>query len=72
MLEPYQGRVYDPAMGSGGFFVQSERFIEEHGGKLGNLSVYGQDKSAMATANRGSDPLTSRPRPNSLSQQATA
>jgi type I restriction-modification system DNA methylase subunit len=37
MLEPYQGRVYNPAMGSGGFFVQSERFIEEHGGKLGNL-----------------------------------
>ena len=32
MLEPYQGRVYDPAMGSGGFFVQSEHFIEEHGG----------------------------------------
>jgi type I restriction-modification system DNA methylase subunit len=42
MLEPYRGRVYDPAMGSGGFFVQSERFIQKHGGKLGNLSVYGQ------------------------------
>lgn len=45
MIEPYQGRVYDPAMGSGGFFVQSERFIEEHGGKLGNLSVYGQESN---------------------------
>ncbi len=42
MLEPYSGKVYDPAMGSGGFFVQSERFIEEHGGKLGAISVYGQ------------------------------
>jgi len=45
MLEPYRGRVYDPAMGSGGFFVQSERFIQEHGGKLGNLSVYGQESN---------------------------
>ncbi len=41
MIEPYQGRVYDPAMGSGGFFVQSERFIEAHGGRIGDLSVYG-------------------------------
>ncbi|WP_442918162.1 class I SAM-dependent DNA methyltransferase [Magnetococcus sp. PR-3] len=45
MLQPYQGRVYDPAMGSGGFFVQSERFIKEHGGKLNNLSVYGQESN---------------------------
>ncbi len=45
MLQPYQGRVYDPAMGSGGFFVQSERFIKERGGKLGNLSVYGQESN---------------------------
>jgi type I restriction enzyme M protein len=43
MLQPYQGRVYDPAMGSGGFFVQSENFIKEHGGKLGNVSIYGQE-----------------------------
>ncbi len=43
MLQPYQGRVYDPAMGSGGFFVQSERFIKEHGGKIGNVSIYGQE-----------------------------
>lgn len=62
MLEPYQGRVYDPAMGSGGFFVQSEKFIEEHGGQLGNLSVYGQESNpttwrlaAMNMAIRGID-----------------
>ncbi len=62
MLEPYQGRVYDPACGSGGFFVQSEKFIEEHGGKLGNLSVYGQESNpttwrlaAMNMAIRGID-----------------
>jgi type I restriction enzyme M protein len=62
MLEPYQGRVYDPAMGSGGFFVQSEKFIEEHGGRLGQLSVYGQESNpttwrlaAMNMAIRGID-----------------
>ena len=43
MLQPFQGRVYDPCCGSGGFFVQSERFVEEHGGKIGQLSVYGQE-----------------------------
>ncbi len=43
MLQPFQGRVYDPAMGSGGFFVQSERFIKEHGGKIGDVSIYGQE-----------------------------
>ena len=46
MIEPYQGRVYDPAMGSGGFFVQSERFIEEHGGTIGDIMVFGQDQWA--------------------------
>ena len=62
MLEPYQGRVYDPACGSGGFFVQSERFIEENGGKLGQISVYGQESNpttwrlaAMNMAIRGID-----------------
>jgi len=62
MLEPYSGRVYDPAMGSGGFFVQSEKFVEEHGGKLGQLSVYGQESNpttwrlaAMNMAIRGID-----------------
>ena len=43
MLQPFNGRVYDPAMGSGGFFVQSERFIEEHGGKINNIAIYGQE-----------------------------
>jgi type I restriction enzyme M protein len=45
MLEPYQGRVYDPCCGSGGFFVQSEKFVEEHGGRIGQLSVYGQESN---------------------------
>lgn len=45
MLEPYQGRVYDPCCGSGGFFVQSEKFVEEHGGRIGQISVYGQESN---------------------------
>ena len=62
MLEPYEGRVYDPAMGSGGFFISSEKFIEEHQGKIGNISVYGQESNpttwrlaAMNMAIRGID-----------------
>lgn len=43
MLEPYQGRVYDPCCGSGGMFIQSEKFIEDHGSNPLNLSVYGQE-----------------------------
>ncbi|MEW8200742.1 MAG: class I SAM-dependent DNA methyltransferase [Candidatus Thiodiazotropha endolucinida] len=43
MLEPYKGRVYDPAMGSGGFFVQSEHFISGHRGRIGDVSIYGQE-----------------------------
>lgn len=43
MLEPYQGRVYDPCCGSGGMFVQSEKFIEEHGGRRDAIAVYGQE-----------------------------
>ena len=43
MLEPFKGRVYDPAMGSGGFFVQSEHFINAHSGKIGDVSIYGQE-----------------------------
>ena len=46
MLAPYKGRVYDPCCGSGGMFVQSERFIEEHGGKIGDISIYGQESNA--------------------------
>ncbi|MCT4620585.1 MAG: type I restriction-modification system subunit M [Marinisporobacter sp.] len=43
MIEPYQGRIYDPCCGSGGMFVQSEKFVEEHQGKIENLSIYGQE-----------------------------
>lgn len=43
MIEPYEGRIYDPACGSGGMFIQSEKFVEEHQGKIGNLSIYGQE-----------------------------
>ncbi|OLY94485.1 type I restriction enzyme M protein [Cnuella takakiae] len=45
MLEPYKGRVYDGCCGSGGMFVQSEKFLEEHGGRLGDLSVFGQESN---------------------------
>lgn len=62
MLEPYQGRVYDPCCGSGGFFVQSEKFVEEHGGRIGQISVYGQESNpttwrlaSMNMAIRGMD-----------------
>lgn len=43
MLEPYKGRVYDPACGSGGMFVQSAEFVRAHGGKRNDISVYGQE-----------------------------
>ncbi|MGL4450142.1 MAG: type I restriction-modification system subunit M [Sarcina sp.] len=43
MIEPYEGRIYDPACGSGGMFIQSEKFVAEHKGKIGNLSIYGQE-----------------------------
>ncbi|NDW11163.1 type I restriction-modification system subunit M [Dysgonomonas sp. 520] len=62
MLQPYKGRVYDPAMGSGGFFVQSEKFIETHSGRIDDISVYGQEYNhttwqlaAMNMAIRGID-----------------
>ena len=45
MLEPYKGRVYDPCCGSGGMFVQSEKFVEEHGGRIGDIAVYGQESN---------------------------
>jgi type I restriction enzyme M protein len=45
MLEPYHGRVYDPCCGSGGMFVQSEKFVEEHGGRLGDIAIYGQESN---------------------------
>ena len=43
MIEPYSGRVYDPCCGSGGMFVQAERFIEAHGGQRNDIAVYGQE-----------------------------
>ena len=45
MIEPYKGRVYDPCCGSGGMFVQSERFVVEHGGKKGDIAIYGQESN---------------------------
>ena len=45
VLQPYHGRVYDPACGSGGMFVQSAKFIERHSGNINDLSVYGQDSN---------------------------
>jgi type I restriction enzyme M protein len=62
MIQPFKGRIYDPAMGSGGFFVQSEEFVKEFGDKLGDISVYGQEYNhttwqlaAMNMAIRGID-----------------
>jgi type I restriction enzyme M protein len=45
MLQPYQGSVYDPCCGSGGMFVQSEQFIETHGGRIGDIAIYGQESN---------------------------
>lgn len=45
MLAPYQGRIYDPCCGSGGMFVQSEKFVEAHGGRRHDISVYGQESN---------------------------
>src|SRR2546426_887950 len=45
VLAPYKGRVYDPCCGSGGMFVSSEKFIEAHSGKLGDISIYGQEST---------------------------
>lgn len=45
MLEPYQGRVFDPCCGSGGMFVQSEKFVEEHQGRVNDISIYGQESN---------------------------
>jgi type I restriction enzyme M protein len=45
MLEPYKGRVFDPCCGSGGMFVQSEKFVTEHQGKINDISIYGQESN---------------------------
>ena len=62
ILQPTSGRIYDPCCGSGGMFVQSERFLEAHGGKLGDIAIYGQESNpttrrlcAMNLAIRGID-----------------
>ena len=62
ILQPTSGRVYDPCCGSGGMFVQSERFVEAHGGRLGDISIFGQESNpttrrlaAMNLAIRGID-----------------
>lgn len=47
MLEPYKGRIFDPACGSGGMFVQSMKFIQEHGGNKSDVSIYGQEMTAQ-------------------------
>lgn len=44
-IEPYEGRVYDPACGSGGMFIQSLKFVQEHQGNIRNISIYGQEKN---------------------------
>jgi type I restriction enzyme M protein len=45
MLAPYKGRIFDPCCGSGGMFVQSEKFVEAHGGRLDDIAVYGQESN---------------------------
>jgi type I restriction enzyme M protein len=62
VLSPHEGMVYDPCCGSGGMFVQSEKFIEAHGGKIGDVAIYGQEANpttwrlaAMNLAIRGID-----------------
>jgi len=62
IMAPHKGQVYDPCCGSGGMFVQSEKFIETHGGKIGDVSIYGQESNpttwrlaAMNLAIRGID-----------------
>ena len=45
MLAPYKGRVFDPCCGSGGMFIQSEKFVEVHGGRIGDIAVYGQESN---------------------------
>ena len=45
MLQPWAGRVYDPCCGSGGMFVQSEKFVREHGGRIGSIAIYGQESN---------------------------
>jgi type I restriction enzyme M protein len=45
IIEPYKGRVFDPCCGSGGMFVQSEKFVSGHQGKINDISIYGQESN---------------------------
>ena len=45
VLQPYKGRVYDPCCGSGGMFVQSAKFVENHSGNISDISIYGEDSN---------------------------
>jgi len=45
MIEPYKGRIFDPCCGSGGMFVQSEKFVLAHGGRVGDIAIYGQESN---------------------------
>ena len=56
MLAPFRGRVFDPCCGSGGMFVSSEKFVEAHGGRLGDISIYRQE-SNTTTGKRLSRPV---------------
>ncbi len=46
MIEPYHGRIFDPACGSGGMFIMSEKFVKEHQGRVDDVAVYGQESNA--------------------------
>ncbi len=69
MLAPYKGRVFDPCCGSGGMFVQSEKFVEAHGGRIGDISIYGQESNPTTCAG-GHEPRDSRDRGQSRPEHA--
>ena len=78
MLAPYKGRVYDPCCGSGGMFVQSEKFIEEHDGKVGDISIYGQESNPttwrlakMNLASAALTPISARSMPTASTATCT-
>ena len=62
MIEPYKGRVYDPCCGSGGMFVQSEKFALEHEGRIGDIAVYGQEFELHDVAALQDEPRRARDR----------
>ena len=78
MLEPYEGRIYDPACGSGGMFVQSEKFVEAHGGRRTDVSIFGQETNPttwrlahMNLASTASRPSSANSRPTRSSATST-